>query len=55
MKMKYIVTWKSKSVRKEASFDEKKLAESFYQEKLEEGKEPALFFELVESTTQRLM
>ena len=51
--IKYIVTWRSKSapVRKKASFENYKIAESFYQEKLEEGKSPALYVtELVEST-----
>ena len=53
--IKYIVTWMSKqqAVRKKASFEDDKIAESFYQEKLEEGKSPALYVtELVESTRQ---
>lgn len=48
---KYIVTWKSESKRKEASFFEQDLAESFYEEKETQGKSPALYVtELVEST-----
>lgn len=53
--VKYIVTWRSKSapVRKEASFDDDTIAESFYQEKQAEGKSPSLYVtELVESTRQ---
>lgn len=51
---KYIVTWKPKTyTRKEASFNDHELAESFYEEKLAEGKNPALYVtELVESTRQ---
>lgn len=52
--VKYIVTWKPKTyTRKEAIFDEQGLAESFYEEKLEENKSPSLYVkELVESTRQ---
>ena len=52
--VKYIVTWKPKTyTRKEASFYEQDIAESFYQEKLAEGKSPSLYVkELVESTRQ---
>ena len=53
--VKYIVTWRSKrqAVRKKASFIDSKIAESFYQEKLAEGKSPSLYVkELVESTRQ---
>ena len=51
---KYIVTWKPKTyTRKEASFNDHKLAESFYQKKLAEGKSPSMYVtELVESTRQ---
>lgn len=51
---RYIVTWKPKTyTRKEASFDEQDLAESFYEEKLNEGKSPSLYVtELIESTRQ---
>ena len=50
--VKYIVTWKPKTyTRKDASFYEQDIAESFYQEKLKEDKSPSLYVtELIEST-----
>jgi|688.fasta_scaffold2770596_2 hypothetical protein len=45
--VKYIVTWKSSQEpkRKEAHFDILHLAESWYNEKLEEDKNPSIFME----------
>ena len=50
---KYIVTWKSpqEPKRKEAHFDKWFLAESWYNEKLEEDKNPSMFME--ETTISR--
>jgi hypothetical protein len=44
---KFVVTWKSpqEPKRKEAHFDKRFLAESWYNEKLEEGKDPSMFME----------
>lgn len=50
--VKYIVTWKTKTYkRRDASFCEQDIAESFYQEKLKKDKSPSLYVtELIEST-----
>jgi hypothetical protein len=51
--VKYIVTWTFESTRKEEEFEEQDLAESWYETKLETGKNPSLYVtELVESTRQ---
>ena len=51
--VKYILTWTFDSERKEQEFDDREVAESWYETKLETGKNPSLYVtELVESTMQ---
>ena len=51
--VKYILTWTFDSERKEQEFDDREVAEDWYETKLETGKNPSLYVtELVESTMQ---
>lgn len=51
--VKYILTWTFDSTRKEQEFDDREVAEDWYETKLAEGKSPSLYVtELVESTRQ---